>query len=117
MKVYLSGPISNNPNYKKDFEEAKEEIEDKERGIEVFSPVDLNLDGEEWRYCMRKALKMMLSCDVVVVLNSISTWVSHGSVLEQLIAHEIGMNVYTFDDFCLPFLTPFLRPEEARHDN
>jgi hypothetical protein len=46
---------------------------------------------------MKETLKMMLSCDEVVVLDSIGHFISRGSVLEQLIAHEIGMTVRTFN--------------------
>jgi nucleoside 2-deoxyribosyltransferase len=108
MKVYLCGPISFNNNYKKNFAEAKTKIEKaaseyKNMDIKVFSPASLNLDDYDWEYCMKKTLTMMLSCDTVVVLDSIKDSISRQAALEQMIAHEVGINVFTFDDFMLRF--------------
>jgi nucleoside 2-deoxyribosyltransferase len=102
MKVYLSGPVSYNKNYKKDFESAKERIlryAISGSNIEVFSPIDLHLEGEEWEYCMRETLKLMLSCECIVLLPEIRDYVSKGTVIEQLVASTAGMNIWTLADF------------------
>jgi nucleoside 2-deoxyribosyltransferase len=102
MKVYLSGPVSNNKDYKKSFESAKETILRyalPESNIEVFSPIDLRLENEDWEYCMRETLKLMLSCEGIVLLPEIRDYVSKGTVIEQLVASTVGMNVWTLSYF------------------
>jgi hypothetical protein len=107
MKVYLCGPISNNKNYRADFEEAKSLIEEAaKRGnepVEIFSPVGLNLDNCDWEQCMRETIKMMLSCDTVVVLDSVGGIISRGAILEQMIAHEVGMSMIALSEFFLMY--------------
>jgi nucleoside 2-deoxyribosyltransferase len=106
MKVYLSGPVSNNKNYRADFERAKERILRyalPESKIEVFLPTDLPLEGEGWEYCMRETLKLMLSCDCIILLPEIRDYVSKGVVIEQLVASTVGMNIWTLEDFTNTF--------------
>jgi nucleoside 2-deoxyribosyltransferase len=108
MKVYLCGPVSKNKDYRKDFEEAKQAVESagerrKALNIEVCSPADLDLEGWSWELCMRETLRMMLSCHVVVVLNSVKDSESRGSVVEQNVAYETGMPVFAFDHFMRVF--------------
>jgi nucleoside 2-deoxyribosyltransferase len=102
MKVYLSGPVSNNRNYKDSFEFAKDMILQNakpESNIEVCSPIDLHLEEEIWEFCMRETLKLMLSCDCVVLLPEIGNYVSKGTVIEQMVALTVGMNIWIFNDF------------------
>jgi hypothetical protein len=111
MKVYLSGPVSNDKNYKRSFENAKETILRNaltKSNIEVFSPIDLCLEGEEWEYCMKETLKLMLSCECIVLLPEIGGYVSKGTVIEQLVASTVGMNIWTLSDFINMFTSlPF----------
>jgi hypothetical protein len=108
MKVYLSGPISNNRSYKEDFEIARERIlrSPALRNVEVFSPVDLPLEGEAWGYCMKETLKLMLSCDAIVLLPTIKDFVSKGTVLEELVAETVGMDIWTLDGFIDDICSP-----------
>jgi nucleoside 2-deoxyribosyltransferase len=106
MKIYLSGPMSNNKNYKKDFENARGLILRygiPESNIEIHSPIDLHLEGEDWEYCMKETLKLMLSCECIVLLPAIRDYVSKGTVIEQLVASTVGMNIWTLKDFINTF--------------
>jgi hypothetical protein len=111
MRIYLSGPISQDRNYKQHFEEARDRIlmyPHEGVKIEVISPTDLSLEGESWEYCMRETIKLMLTCECVVLLPTIQYYVSEGVVLEQLIAKSVGMNIWIFDDFLkLHSICPF----------
>lgn len=42
MKIYISGSISNNPNYKEDFERAEDYLNNKFPGIEIINPALVN---------------------------------------------------------------------------
>jgi nucleoside 2-deoxyribosyltransferase len=109
MKVYLSGPVSRNRYYKKSFESARETIlryAAPENNIEVLSPTDLPIDEESWEYCMKETLKLMLSCECIVLLPEIKDYVSKGTVVEQFVASTVGMNIWTLKDFINVFTPP-----------
>ena len=42
MKIYISGAITNNPNYKEDFERAEDYLNNKFPGIEIINPALVN---------------------------------------------------------------------------
>jgi hypothetical protein len=94
--------VSNNDNYKDSFKTAKEAIlkhAGPRKGIKVFSPAELSLDGKDWEHCMRETLKLMLSCNCVVLLPEIRDYVSRGAVIEQLVASSVNMDIFTLDGF------------------
>jgi hypothetical protein len=102
MKVYLCGPASE--GHKRDFDEAKASIEEavksnKRMDIEVYSPADLNVDDYEWAESMKESIKLLMTCDTVVILGCIKDGVSRGAVLEQMIAQELEMEVFTYEQF------------------
>ena len=74
-KVYISGPISNNPFYEEDFEKA--DIMLQKSGYETVNPVELvknNLPeglspAETWRRAMEIDLKALNTCDALVLLD------------------------------------------------
>lgn len=67
-KIYISGAISRNPNYKKDFKEAKELLE--KQGYKVLSPIDTNASKQclPVRFCMFEALDMLKQADFITFI-------------------------------------------------
>ena len=88
MRVYLSGKITGNENYKKDFADGRAALEG--AGHEVCDPTDLGFpDGVSWEYAMRRDLQEMLGCDGVALLPSWED--SRGARIEERLARELGI--------------------------
>ena len=86
MKAYLSGGISNDPDYKKKFKKAERQV--KKLGYEVVNPAEIGLKqlpGESDE-------KQLLPCDAIFML---PLWtLSRGARIERYIAGEKGIDVY-----------------------
>lgn len=86
-KVYLSGSMTNNPDYEKDFLEAQEAFEN--NGVEVVNPMYLDHKDSNYQNIMRKDLFELLKCDFIYFVNDITK--SKGAFLERVIASECGI--------------------------
>lgn len=75
MRVYISGPISANPAYEKEFQEAEDRL--RKRGYDVVNPVTITrhlLDkglspAELWRQCMITDIRALRECEMLVLLD------------------------------------------------
>jgi len=89
-KVYISGPMTGI----KDFNfPAFNKVADKLRaeGYEVLNPADHGA-GEDWEYYMKKDVKMVADCDMIVVLDK---WhQSRGARIEVFLASRLSIPVY-----------------------
>lgn len=94
MKLYLSGKITGDANYKEKFHSARIRLED--AGFEVVNPCELGLpDDVSWEQAMKVDIREMLICDAVAVLPD---WIdSKGAFMEVDIAAGVGMNVKPVD--------------------
>jgi len=92
--LYLSGAITHNPNYKREFEAARKDLT--EAGYAVISPLDICDDGWGWETCVRRCIEELVTqCDSVAVIPS--SYTSEGEELEIFIAHSLGMQVKTVE--------------------
>ena len=72
MKIYISGAITNNPNYKEDFERAKDYLRKEYPSAEIINPALVNshlpksTTHEEY---MRMSFVMLDMCDSVYFIN------------------------------------------------
>lgn len=88
--LYLSGAISNNPNYKQDFQKAYKDLT--EAGYTVISPLHICREDWDWKACMRQCIKaLVLGSDAVAIISS--TFYSRGMDLEIHIAKNLDMPV------------------------
>lgn len=107
-KVYISGPISYNPTYRRDFMEA--ELRLLALGHEVVNPVtitehllQLDLSGQElWERCMEVDLAALADCDMLALLDGRGIW-SRGSDIEVAEAHRLGIPVVRLDALASPY--------------
>lgn len=67
MRVYISGPISNEPDYKAKF--AKAEAELKEQGFEVINPAKFDGLGLEYEQYMKPDLCLLNMCEAIYMLS------------------------------------------------
>jgi len=94
--MYLSGAITHNPNYKREFRAAQ--IALIEAGYTVISPLDICCDGWDWHKCMRRCIEVLASsCDCVAFIPS--GYKSDGMALEVHIAERLGMPVRTVENW------------------
>jgi len=90
--IYISGAITNVPDYQKKFEAAKDYLVNvlKFNAAEVVNPCDTKLpDGSSWLDFMRADIKKLCDCDSVYML---SNWRrSKGARCERKLAKMLGL--------------------------
>ena len=92
MRIYISGPITKNPNAKEDFEKAQETLE--ELGYEVINPYELNRvlpNGEQEQY-MHVCLKLMHYSEAIYMMDGWEE--SKGACVENGYARCLGLEIY-----------------------
>jgi len=89
MKIYLSGPISNQPDGNRlEFSLAERHL--KSQGHTVVNPHHIANDGT-WNHAMRADIKAMMDCDAIYVIKG---WeLSKGSCLEVYLALKLSMQI------------------------
>jgi nucleoside 2-deoxyribosyltransferase len=89
-KIYISGKITNNANYKADFEDA--ELALKSAGFQPVNPAEERLlDGATWADYMRHDIKLLCDCDAIYMLNG---WrESAGAKIEYKLARDLGIEI------------------------
>jgi len=91
MTIYLSGPITGNPDYPQDF--AKWERWLTERGHQVFNPALLGEGLPNWESYLRRDIPYVLKCDGVFAMPG---WEgSKGAQLEIDVARRLSMQCLT----------------------
>lgn len=90
MKLYLSGPISNNPGFKTAFMEAETAL--RGVGYEVVNPLKLDHTGAaEHGDFMRADIRALCSPDVGGLALLPLTRHSRGTITELMVAESIGI--------------------------
>jgi len=95
-RIYISGAITNNPNFKKDFEKAEKAII--AAGLTPLSPIrtQSHINKMSERCCMFDALRLMEEADAVLPIARIA--ISDGSTIEDLVAKKCSMSFVTLED-------------------
>ena len=84
MRIYIAGPITNNPNYKEDFKRAEDFI--RSTGHEPWNPV--KPEGSSYKFYIDCGLHELSRCDAIYLING---WaISHGAKLEANYAEAVG---------------------------
>ena len=89
--IYISGPISDDPDYKEKFHAAHQMLE--ECGFEVLDPTELVKVSDEKDYSdyLSEAVWHMLQCDQLYMLKGWSQ--STGAKLELKLAKRLGKKI------------------------
>ena len=89
-KIYISGKITNNANYKADFEAAEFEL--KAAGFKPVNPAKEQLpDGATWADYMRHDIKLLCDCDAIYMLKGWQE--SAGAKIEHKLARDLGIEI------------------------
>lgn len=87
MKIYIAGPITNNPNYKEQFAEAEARL--LAEGHAVINPV--KNEGFSYKEYINMGLCELMHCEAIYLLKG---WAkSDGASLEYIYALTVGMKV------------------------
>lgn len=91
MKVYLSGAITDNPNFEEEFKHAEELLT--KLGYEVVNPTIISWAAKYFDYAdfMIISLQLLKKCDAIYFLGS---WAkSDGAKIEKIVAKKMGLKV------------------------
>ncbi len=94
--LYLCGAVTSNPNYIKDFREAKSALDKKYRAINPVLECDV-LDLTDWTECMKELIPLLLRSDGVALIPS--NLPSRGRDLELQIAEALSIEIHTVDEW------------------
>ena len=94
MIAYISGPITNDKNYKQKFAAAKNILED--RGLIVLNPAVLPQGMPNDKY-MPICLQMLNAADVLILLSGSET--SQGTYIEYKFAKYQEKPIYSLNEF------------------
>ena len=84
MKIFLSGSITSDPNYKEHFKAARERFP----SDIVFDPSTLPPDWPYEKY-IKVCLAELVTCDRIYYVNDVTT--SKGSFIESIVALACGI--------------------------
>lgn len=97
-QLYLCGAISENPNYKKDFETAYNKLR-KAGYTAILNPIEFCEGLKTWDECMRQCL-FILSRHKNLGLAKIETpYKSKGAELEIQVAKALGFEIKSIDEW------------------
>ena len=96
-ELYLCGAISNNPNYKQDFENARKKLI--EADYSVISPVIFCKENWDWNKCMRKCLEIIARSKNLSIALIESEHKSQGRDLELSVAKALGLEIKTVNEW------------------
>lgn len=90
MKVYISGKITGDADYKKKFQNAENFLE--AAGFEVFNPAKETAPGKSWAFYMRNDIKQLVDCDAIFLLKDWEE--SKGAKLEYNLAQQLEIKIF-----------------------
>lgn len=95
MKIYLSGKITGDPDYKAKFAKAEQITKERIENCVIINPAIMP-EGLTQADYMRISLAMLDSCDTVLLLDNWQD--SEGAKVEKVYADKVGKNVMCVKD-------------------
>jgi hypothetical protein len=92
LRIFISGPVTNNPNYRNQFDNAEKFL--RSCGHCVANPVHLGLEyfndfQDGYDRCMMETVQLLIKCNAVYFIHN---WrKSKGALIEEKIACSIGL--------------------------
>ena len=94
MRIYISGPITNNPNYMEDFERAEEYLKTKYPDAEVINPAKISQllpKSFSWGDYMAICIPLVFRSNKIYMLKNWKK--SNGANLEREIAQQAEVEI------------------------
>ena len=89
-KIYISGSITRDPDYREHFRAAEEKLRD--MGMKVFNPAKFEADPDKsWEDYMKRDIAELMRCKAIYLLKGWKK--SRGARIEYRIAKELGYMV------------------------
>ena len=99
-RIYLSGPISNDPNYRRNFRSAQEILENMGHK-DIVNPAELckvvNAESFDYEQIMNICLNLLENCDTILFLPGWKE--SHGCGREWGVGRANGFAMMEFEDY------------------
>lgn len=100
IRVYIAGPITGNPDYMKQFDEA-EKLLSQNNYLSVVNPAKLSAmlpEDFKWHEYMEVGLELLRHCDAIYMLDGWNK--SEGAKVEFYMAKNSGKRIYFKNPFC-----------------
>lgn len=86
--IYIAGPITADPDYRKKFKAAEKRL--RAKGFKTLNPAEGVDEGRTYRYYINRGLRQLMYADAIYMLKG---WrISQGASLELFYAQTIGMD-------------------------
>ena len=95
--LYLCGAISNNPNYRKDFETAQKKLQ--KAGYKVFNPIEFCNELRTREECMQRCLFILITNGGLGIAKIKTPYQSKGANLEMQVAEALGYEIKSVDEW------------------
>ena len=95
--LYLCGAISNNPNYRKDFETAHKKLQ--KAGYKILNPVKFCKELKTWEDCMRRCLFTLITHKFLGIAKIETSYKSKGADLEMQVGEALGYEIKSDDEW------------------
>ena len=90
MKIYISGPITGDPNYKEKFDKAETSLNNNYDVVNPTKVVPFD-ENKTWSDYMREDIKVLLECNAIYMMKGWQK--SKGATLEFIIAKHLDMTI------------------------
>lgn len=84
---YISGEVSNDPDFRKKFGQAEKELS--ARGIVVLNPVKYERNGKDWAWYLKRDVRKLSYCDGIILLYGWAN--SRGAMVEYSLAIKLKL--------------------------
>ena len=86
---YISGEVSNDPDFRKKFNQTEKELSSK--GLVILNPVRYERNGKEWTWYLKRDVRKLSYCDGIILLYGWAN--SRGAMVEYSLAIKLKLKI------------------------